>query len=164
MNTEEIKKSIEDARKHIERAQEQLKAIEGDDLLINQPWWLIAGNGGISRNVYRGVAKKIWENYKSVGNAFTSKEDAERELLLRKVNVKLKKAAGGFKPNWRNTNEGKYFVCCGSNTQDYCGLYVNYTLSLYQNSQVYFASHKKASDALLALTPEEQAVLAPKGE
>lgn len=52
--------------------------------------------------------KKIVEEYKSVGNYFETKEEAESYLEYLKAKAIIKQDTKGFEPNWNDTKQIKY--------------------------------------------------------
>lgn len=53
---------------------------------------------------------RFMERYKSVGNFFETKEEAEKYLEYLKAKAIIKQDTKGFKPNWQDTDEDKW---CG---------------------------------------------------
>ena len=53
---------------------------------------------------------RFTERYKSVGNYFETKEEAEKYLEYLKAKVIVKQDTKGFKPDWQDTDEDKW---CG---------------------------------------------------
>lgn len=51
---------------------------------------------------------RFTEKYKSVGNYFETKEEAEKYLEYLKAKAIIKQDTKGFKPNWTNYDEQKY--------------------------------------------------------
>lgn len=54
---------------------------------------------------------KDWqiENLKSVGNYFETKEEAEKYLEYLKAKAVIKQDTKGFKPNWKNPSQKRFF-------------------------------------------------------
>jgi hypothetical protein len=52
---------------------------------------------------------RFMEKYKSVGNFFETREEAEKYLEYLKAKTIIKEDAKGFKPNWNDNSEIKYF-------------------------------------------------------
>ena len=53
--------------------------------------------------------RNIIEEEKSVGNYFETKEEAEKYLAYLKAKAVIKEDTKGFKPNWNNEGEKKFF-------------------------------------------------------
>lgn len=51
------------------------------------------------------------EKYKSVGNYFETKEEAEKYLAYLKAKAIIKEDTKGFKPDWNNEDENRYRGC-----------------------------------------------------
>lgn len=49
------------------------------------------------------------KNYKSVGNYFETKEQAEKHLAYLKAKAVIKQDAKGFKPDWKNPSQKRFF-------------------------------------------------------
>ncbi len=49
------------------------------------------------------------ENLKAIGNYFETREEAEKYLAYLKAKTIIKEDAKGFKPNWNDNSEIKYF-------------------------------------------------------
>lgn len=53
--------------------------------------------------------KEYKEKLKSVGNCFETREEAEKYLEFLKAKTIIKQDTKGFKPDWNNKDEDKYF-------------------------------------------------------
>lgn len=58
-----------------------------------------------NRKEYKEYKKKL----KSVGNCFETREEAEKYLEFLKAKTIIKQDTKGFKPDWNNKDEDKYF-------------------------------------------------------
>lgn len=54
---------------------------------------------------------RFTEKYKSVGNYFETKEEAEKYLAYLKAKAIIKEDTKGFKPDWNNEDENRYRGC-----------------------------------------------------
>lgn len=57
----------------------------------------------------KGDNKELEDNRKAVGNYFETKEEAEKYLEYLKAKAIIKQDTKGFKPDWTNNSEIKYF-------------------------------------------------------
>lgn len=53
--------------------------------------------------------EQLIENLKAIGNYFETREEAEKYLKYLKAKVIIKQDTNGFRPNWNNENESKYY-------------------------------------------------------
>ena len=54
---------------------------------------------------------RFTEKYKSVGNCFETREEAEKYLAYLKAKAIIKEDTKGFKPDWNNEDENRYRGC-----------------------------------------------------
>lgn len=82
-------------------------------------------------------------NLKSIGNYFETEEEAEKYLEYLKAKAIIKQDAKGFKPDWKNKTQAKYFGCWDSLMErkrfDY-----EYT---FKNSEIYFQSEEDIKES-----------------
>jgi len=82
-------------------------------------------------------------NLKSIGNCFETKEEAEKYLEYLKAKEIIKQDTKGFKPDWKNKTQAKYFGCWDSLMErkrfDY-----EYT---FKNSEIYFQSEEDIKES-----------------
>ena len=71
-------------------------------------YFYIDSNGDIeySKNEWN---EEFVEHHKLIGNYFETREEAEKYLAYLKAKTIIKKDAKGFKPNWNNGDEAKFF-------------------------------------------------------
>lgn len=73
------------------------------DKVINYSYYLFQSRESTRREYARFV-----EKYKSVGNYFETREEAEKYLEYLKAKAIIKQDTKGFKPNWYDTEQIKY--------------------------------------------------------
>ena len=82
-------------------------------------------------------------NLKSIGNYFETREEAEKYLEYLKAKAVIKQDTKGFKPDWKNKTQAKYFGCWDSLMErkrfDY-----EYT---FKNSEIYFQSEEDIKES-----------------
>lgn len=82
-------------------------------------------------------------NLKSIGNYFETEEEAKKYLEYLKAKTIIKQDAKGFKPDWKNKTQAKYFGCWDSLMErkrfDY-----EYT---FKNSEIYFQSKEDIKES-----------------
>ena len=86
---------------------------------------------------------RFTERYKSVGNYFETKEEAEKYLAYLKAKAIIKQDAKGFKPDWDDDEEAKY-----SGYWDY--FYEKFNLIstyLIKDSTIYFKSEEDIKES-----------------
>lgn len=87
---------------------------------------------------------------RTLGNCFLTKEEAEKELARRKAKVILRRDTKGFEPDWRDTEQYKYYV-----SYYVCADRLEACLTnCYRNSYLYFATREDA-EASIKAHPEE---------
>ena len=69
------------------------------------------------------------EQYKSVGNYFETKEEAEKYLAYLKARAIIKQDTKGFKPNWNNEDEAKYIALYSYDTNH------TWFITIYSNKE-----------------------------
>lgn len=79
-----------------------------------------------------------------VGDIFLTKEEAEKELAWRKAREILKLDTNGFKPDWENQEQAKYYVFCDCPDRDLV-VDVAYT---YCFQHIHFANRKDAEASI----------------
>lgn len=89
-------------------------------------------------------------NRRDIGNIFITREEAEKELARRRVKVILEHDAKGFKPDWKNDNQFKFFVAWSHCMNSFdVGLY-----SIVQTEQIFFATREDAVESIREHTRE----------
>lgn len=87
---------------------------------------------------------KLIANLKAVGSYFETREEAEKYLEYLKAKEIIKQDTKGFKPDWKNKTQAKYFGCWDSLMErkrfDY-----EYT---FKNSEIYFQSEEDIKESL----------------
>lgn len=71
-------------------------------------YWYVSSSAQIIGTTWYG--SDCDEGAFECGSAFWTEEEAERELARRKAYVILKEDTKGFKPDWENRDEKKYYV------------------------------------------------------
>lgn len=105
-------------------------------------YYYIGSMGHVESAEYKGweVSLKL---RKSIGNYFETEEEAEKYLEYLKSKEVIKKDAKGFKPDWKNKTQAKYFGCWDSLMErkrfDY-----EYT---FKNSEIYFQSEEDIKES-----------------
>lgn len=85
----------------------------------------------------------------AIGNIFKTKEEAEKYIDYLKAKAILKEDTKGFKPNWGDRDEYKYYACWNAhrNELDYNSEYVDKEATIYfRNSKEIQESFKKHSE------------------
>lgn len=85
------------------------------DLKYGDEYYAIASDGFITTEIYRYDNSYEHNSRVDIGNAFITKEEAEKELARRKAKVILERDTKGFKPDWEKYNYGVevYWDHCG---------------------------------------------------
>lgn len=94
-------------------------------------------------------------NLKSTGNYFENREEAEKYLAYLKAKTIIKQDTKGFKPDWKNKTQAKYFGCWDSLMErkrfDYeC---------TFKNSEIYFQSEEDIKESFTEHQEEWKAYL-----
>ena len=78
---------------------------------VGEPEWVYYINefGGDVNSVRVADIPGVRANLKSTGNYFVTKEEAEKYLAYLKAKAIIKQDAKGFKPDWNNGDEAKFF-------------------------------------------------------
>ena len=111
-------------------------------------YWCIDWDGGINHIDLLGNPEGDHEEKKKqIGNYFETREEAEKELARRKAYVILKEDTKGFKPDWKNENEKKYYV-----VYDYgSDKFVSEWREVYNGGEkLYFATQEDAEASVKA--------------
>ena len=76
-------------------------------------------------------------NLKSIGNYFETEEEAEKCIAYLKAKVVLKQDTGGFKPDWEDMGELKYYGYwdCNVDEVDFGYTYADRTPDIYFQSE-----------------------------
>ena len=87
---------------------------------------------------------RFMERYKSVGNFFETEEETEKRIEYLKAKEVIKQDAKGFKPDWSNEEQPKYYGYCHAESKKlWRG--VEYT---EKRSTIYFKSIKDIEESL----------------
>lgn len=78
------------------------------DLEKGDWYYVINRNGNIDTNQWDEFG--FGESYREIGNAFLDRGEANKEIARRKARVILQRDTKGFEPDWKNSDEKKYFV------------------------------------------------------
>jgi len=83
------------------------------------PFWVLRTSGGIRKLTFI-AENKNYHNHIEQGNAFKTKEEAEKEREYRqakfRLNAKMRELEGDWKADWDNYSQNKYCFYC--NTRD----------------------------------------------
>lgn len=90
-------------------------------------------------------SREDWQikNLKSIGNYFETKEDTEKCIAYLKAKVVLKQDTGGFKPDWGDMGELKYYGYWDCNVDE---VDLGYTYA-DRTSDIYFQSEKDIKES-----------------
>ncbi len=105
--------------------------------------------------IYITHSDKWLSTYRELGLAFLSKIEAKKELARRKAKVILEGDTKGFKPNWRKTEQSKYYVGYSYEQNDF---YVGEILSSCE-LHLHFATRSDAKASIDAHPNEWKAYL-----
>ena len=87
----------------------EMKGADGDGLFKpehGQGYWLISDSGNIHRN--RWDTYKIDQNRYSIGNCFSTRQEAEDAVRVLKLIQKARESQNGFVPDWEDGVQAKY--------------------------------------------------------
>lgn len=87
------------------------------DLMDGDKYYSISSDGFITTEKYCLGTQYDDDRRVALGNAFLTREDAEKEIALREAREILKKDTKGFQPDWDNNNEPKYEVYYNYNNE-----------------------------------------------
>nr|DAM56810.1 MAG TPA: hypothetical protein [Caudoviricetes sp.] len=99
--------------------------------------------------------KNIIEEYKGVGNYFETRDEAEKYLKYLKAKVVIKRDTKGFKPDWENFNEEKYYGVWDFDRKkaDY------FSWGMYKGLDIYFKSKEDIKESFKKHPKEWKAYL-----
>ena len=82
------------------------------------------------------VHQPLYLNSSSVGLAFETEEEAEKYIKYLKVKAIIKEDTKGFKPDWKNSNEAKYYGVWNFDREktEY------FAWDMYKSSDIFFKS------------------------
>lgn len=106
-------------------------------------YYFIGSMGHIENTEYQGweLSAKL---RKSIGNCFETREEAEKYLEYLKAKVIIKEDAKGFKPDWDDEEEDKFF-----GYWDFKQEKVDYSLVFYiKRADIYFKTLKDIKESL----------------
>lgn len=115
-----------------------------DSLKDGDLYHAIASDGFITTEICRSHNRHETDMRIAIGNAFLTKEEAEKELNRRKAKVILEHDTKGFKPDWSNDYD-KYEVYYD---YEYEELYVNYYTVYSSHRSLWFASKEDAEASI----------------
>lgn len=109
-------------------------------------YFAISDDGIVYTDQFDPKVNRHSERFES-GSAFWTEEEAEKELARRKAYVILEEDIKGFKPDWKNYNEEKHFVC-----YDYDLDKFGFCLSYHRKggNKLYFATEEDAKASVKA--------------
>ena len=116
-------------------------------------FWLVLLDGSLTEVEWGGdnVDEAFFEHGGAVwfesGNAFWTKEEAAKEAARRKAYVILKEDTKGFKPNWKNNDEEKYYVLY---SHDLGRFSIGWNRQLDSGGKLYFATEEDAEATIKA--------------
>lgn len=93
---------------------------------------------------------RFTEKYKSVGNYFDTKEEAEKYLEYLKAKAVIKQDTKGFKPNWNDSHEEKYYGFWATTTKEFDYL----DSSCLHFSEIFFKTKEDIQESF-KIHPEE---------
>ena len=114
-----------------------------------EKFWLIYNFGAVNGQ-YQWDNDAFDRGKLSIGNIFRTQEDAEFMLERLKVLAELRRLAKGFVPDWRDTNQKKWYLCCDVGGSIHC----DYTYGISYGVPVYFQSREDAQAAIEAVGAE----------
>lgn len=88
-----------------EETPEKLKSVY--DLKTGDEFWLVNSGDG---EAYDYEWSEIYAQERACGDAYLTREEAEKELAWRKARQILRRDAEGFKPDWSNEFQQKWYV------------------------------------------------------
>ena len=99
--------------------------------------------------------KTVFLNNSEIGTVFKTREEAEKYIEYLKAKEIIKQDTKGFKPDWKNKTQAKYFGCWGSLMErkrfDY-----EY---IFKNSEIYFQSEEDIKESFKKHPKEWKAYL-----
>lgn len=113
------------------------------DLKDGDEWYFINYN---SKHCYvsHTFDKGCLDAFLEVGNVFLTQEEVEKALARRKAKQILLRDTKGFKPDWGNGDQMKYYV-----SYHYLGHYFNVDFCWSVNEdRIYFATYLDAAESL----------------
>ena len=115
-------------------------------------YWVVYANGVIESQLWRDTEtdRDVFE----CGSAFWTEEEAEKEVARRKAYVILKEDTKGFKPNWKNNDEEKYYVVY---SHDLGRFSIGWNRQLDGGEKLYFATEEDAEASIEAHSSEWKA-------
>lgn len=129
MNTEELKKQIEELQKQVALLEGGCKRWRAGD---GETYYHIYGDGDIGCNTDKNGA--VSTNYYNLGNYFQTEEEAKKMVEKIKIYIQLKDLAlrlnNGEEINWENNNQIKYYIYYDNSCKK---IYTNY---IYYNKNI----------------------------
>jgi len=134
------------------------KAMVWNPRVLGQSYFCVTASGVVYEFIYSCTyadSDAIMDAI-SIGNAFPTREAAEKELKRRIVTQKLRELAGGFVPDWGNILQKKYFLVRDHINQRWIP---NYVYTDFQVIGVVYFQHKETLEAAIATFGAELDVL-----
>lgn len=101
--------------------------------------------------------KKI-DKCKSIGNYFETQKEALKYFEYLRAKTIIEESAKGFKPDWNNDNQDKFYGYCSSDTEN---VYYSYTRRA-KSADIYFKSKKDIQESFTEHPDEWKTYLAYK--
>ena len=91
----------------------------------------------------KGRDEELENNRKAIGNYFETEEEAEKYLAYLKAKETIKRDTKGFKPNWNNKKQDKFY---GYYRPDEENVYYSWSFGA-KSSEIYFKSKKDIEES-----------------
>ena len=98
--------------------------------------------GNVSRTLL-DIITDSKKNMEAIGNYFETKEEAEKYAEYLKAKAIIKQDAKGFKPNWKDRNEYKFYGDWDTEDDKF---YIDHTVSL-KRTTIFFSSFKEIEES-----------------
>ena len=139
---------LDDGKEYMFWGEIKVEEIENFDEWLEEigelEWvYYINAFGGVVDSVRVANLPGVRANLKSTGNYFETEQEAEEYLAYLKAKEVIRQDAKGFKPDWRNTGQYKFFgrLLISSETLD-----IGYTNSFIEAS-IYFKSREDIKES-----------------
>lgn len=105
-------------------------------------YFYIDSNGGIeySKNEWN---EEFVEHHKLIGNYFETREEAEKYLEYLKAKVIIKQDTKGFKPDWKDIAEDKYYGFWDASAKKLDWI----RISILQDDRIYFETRNDIKES-----------------
>ncbi len=155
-NTIEMKKFPKILTDWFEEIPEQPKTVW--DLKGRDKYYSIASDGFITTEICKLETQYEDGQRIALGNAFLTREEAEKELARRRAKVILERDTKGFKPDWTDESQDRFcvsfYLFCGNRTKGHLGHLQVENAKWSITREIYFASQADA-EASVKAHPEE---------